>query len=42
MEVQHQVWFVLELIEGISYSIDFLYGKTDLTSFGNRSDRFQC
>jgi hypothetical protein len=41
VEVLHQVWFVLELIEGFSWSVGFMSSETGLTGFGNRSDRFQ-
>jgi hypothetical protein len=40
VEVPHQVWFVLELVEGI-YFVLVLSRKTGVTGFGNRSDRFQ-
>jgi hypothetical protein len=40
VEVLNQVWFVLELIEGISYIVGFLCGKAGLAGFGNRSYRF--
>jgi hypothetical protein len=41
VDVLHQVRFVLELVEGISYSVGFLPSKTGLTDFGNRSDQFR-